>query len=63
MPVGDWQFWIVTAAGMLGLWMIIKPFVPKRNKQTGCAHCASGTAASRKKRSAKVSLTVNSNQV
>lgn len=63
MPVGNWQFWIVTIAGLYALWMIIKPFLPRRNKQTGCTHCASGAASSRKKRGAKVSLTVNNNQV
>ena len=62
MPIGDWQFWIVTLAGLLGLWLIVKPFMPRRSKQTGCAHCASGTAASRKKRGAKVSLTVNNSR-
>lgn len=63
MPVSDWQFWIVTLAAVYGLWRVIKIFLPRKDKQAGCTHCASGAAASRKKRGAKVSLTVNNNQV
>lgn len=62
MPLGDWQFWIVTLVAGLGLWTIVRTVWPKRNK-TGCSHCASGSAAATKKRPAKVSLTIDRKRV
>lgn len=57
MPLGDWQFWVVTIIGLVGLWLVIKPLLPSRNKaDDGCTHCASGSAA--KKKSRRVALTV-----
>jgi len=62
MPIGDWQFWIVTLVAGLGLWKLVRTFWPKR-KTTGCTHCASGSAASAKKRPSKVSLTIDNRRV
>jgi hypothetical protein len=28
LPVGDWQFWVVTAAAAAGLWYVLKELVP-----------------------------------
>lgn len=30
MPLGDWQFWVVTALAALGLWVLIRMFLPKK---------------------------------
>lgn len=30
MPIGDWQFWIVTAACVVGLIVVVRPFFPRR---------------------------------
>ena len=30
MPVGDWQFWVVTIVSLLGAWLIVRPFLPAR---------------------------------
>ncbi len=57
MPFGDWQFWIVTLLGLWGLYLVVKPFLPKKNKSQGCTHCASGAAA-QKKPTRRVSITV-----
>ncbi len=28
-PIGDWQFWLVTACALAGAWFVVKPFLPK----------------------------------
>jgi len=28
-PIGDWQFWLVTAIALTGAWFVVKPFLPK----------------------------------
>ncbi|MDX2115680.1 MAG: hypothetical protein SFZ24_08685 [Planctomycetota bacterium] len=28
VPVGDWQFWVVTAAALLGAWWIWRSVLP-----------------------------------
>lgn len=30
MPWSDWQFWVVTALATLGLWVLIRMFIPKK---------------------------------
>ncbi len=57
MPIGDWQFWIVTLLGLAGAWFIIKPFLPGKSKSGSCPSCASGTA-SKKKKGQRVGLTI-----
>ena len=44
LPLGDWQFWAVTAAALLGVWLISKRLVaPKSNHGGGaCSNCALG---------------------
>ena len=63
MPFGDWQFWVVTIIGLVGLWLVIKPLLPRKAKDDGCPHCASGAAASRKKKGRRVALTVERKHV
>jgi hypothetical protein len=57
LPWTDWQFYVVTGAGVAGLWMLWRVIGPTRRKQAGsCPTCSSGSAASARKR--KTSLTV-----
>ncbi len=30
MPIGDWQFWIVSALGLAALYFVVRPFIPRR---------------------------------
>jgi hypothetical protein len=30
MPWGDWQFWVVTALALSGLWVLVRMFIPKK---------------------------------
>jgi flagellar biosynthesis/type III secretory pathway M-ring protein FliF/YscJ len=32
MPVGDWQFWVVTVLAILAAWFIIRPILRKRRR-------------------------------
>ncbi|MEE4298943.1 MAG: hypothetical protein V2J24_05840 [Pseudomonadales bacterium] len=32
MPIGDWQFWVVTAIAVAGFWLLVKPFLELRGK-------------------------------
>lgn len=61
MPVGDWQFWVVTFLGLGGLYFLIRPFLPGNKNSGSCPNCASGTAA--QKKSHRVSLTVERKHV
>lgn len=50
----DWQFLVVTAAALWGVWILLRPFLPRRRKEeeegaaAACPRCtASGSCASR----------------
>lgn len=49
VPVHDWQFWVVTAAALWGVFTLVRTVWPKRKKSgegaPPCPRCASGTAA------------------
>lgn len=62
MPFDDWQFWVVTIAGLVGLCLVVRPLLPSK-KRSGCPGCATGSAAMAKKRPTKVSLTVEKKRV
>ena len=32
MPVGDWQFWVVTALALAGAWIVFRAVAPRRRK-------------------------------
>ena len=49
MPWDDWQFYVVTALALAGLWMIVRTFLPRRR----------GSA----KGKSRVKLTVNRRRV
>lgn len=60
MPWSDPQFWIVTAVAAVGVWLVIRPLLPKRSGSHPCGGCASGAAAQRAK---KTALTVEGKRV
>jgi hypothetical protein len=35
----DWQFLVVTAAALWGLWILVRPFL-RRQEKPGCPNCA-----------------------
>ena len=55
MPYSDWQFWVVTALFLGGLWMIARLFMPPRKNGARCPTCSPGAERTRKRR---VSLTI-----
>ena len=61
MPVSDWQFWVVSLLGLVGLYFLVRPFLPGKTKGGSCPNCASGTAAQKKSR--RVALTVDRKHV
>ena len=39
-PLGDWQFWTVTACAAGAVWMLIQPFLGRGEAPPGpCASC------------------------
>lgn len=47
----DWQFFVVTAVALWGLWTILRQFLPaglfgeaEQEDTSPCGHCAAGTA-------------------
>jgi hypothetical protein len=47
MPIRDWQFWVVTALFIGGLWLIVRVVVPAKNRNGKCPTCPSGSAKRR----------------
>ena len=61
VPLGDWQFYVVTALALTSLWLVVKPFVGSRGKgDGGCHTCGGGAAATRRKR---VTMTIRGRRV
>lgn len=44
LPLGDWQFWAVSAAALAGAWLALRPLVAAKRKPSGgaCSNCALG---------------------
>jgi hypothetical protein len=44
-PLGDWQFWAVTASAAGAVWVLLRPFLASGERAGGgpCSHC--GVAA------------------
>lgn len=53
-PVDNWQFWVVSAAAVVGVFMVLKPWWPWR-KSEGCDSCGS---KSTRQRAPRVRLTL-----
>lgn len=45
-PVGDWQFYIVTLVAIGALFLVVRPFWPRR-KKPGCGGCGITAPATR----------------
>ena len=54
MPLGDWQFWIVSVLGLAGLAYVLKMFLPRKRK--ACSGCGPGPIARR--RAGRTTLTI-----
>jgi len=67
MPWRDWQFWLVSALAIWGLWVLARPFIPRRKSagddEPACPNCASGSSASKKKTARRVALTVDRRRI
>ena len=52
MPWNDWEFWIVTTLALMGVIVLLRPFLPKRKgtSDASCPNCASGSAAAKPRR-------------
>ncbi len=55
MPLGDWQFWIVSVLGLAGLAFVLKMFLP-RKRRGACSGCGTGPIARR--RAGRTTLTI-----
>ncbi len=67
MPWLDWQFYLVSLIGLVGLWFLVRPFLPSAGRDDGsgggaCPGCGSGKAAQRAKKK-KASLTLEGTPV
>ncbi len=64
MPWRDPQFWIVTMLALAGLWILARPFLPRKAPADGsipsCPGCASGSATSKPRR---VALTIDKKRI
>ena len=51
-PVGDWQFWTVTASAAGAVWLLVRPFLADRRKAPGgsCADCTAGACGAARSR-------------
>lgn len=61
LPLGDWQFYVVTAAMLGAIWLVMRPFLPRHGGSAGCPNCADGASA--KKRPPKTELTIDGKRV
>ena len=39
LPLGDWQFYVVTILGLAGVLLLVRPFLPSRRTRSGCRGC------------------------
>ncbi len=61
LPLGDWQFYVVTGAALGAIWLIIRPFLPRKGGSTSCPNCADGAASKQRRR--KTGLTVEGRRI
>lgn len=48
LPLGDWQFYVVTGAALGAIWLIVRPLLSRKDS-SGCPNCADGAASSRRR--------------
>ena len=34
LPYDEWQFYVVTVVALAGLWLLVRPFLPRRHGRT-----------------------------
>lgn len=61
LPLHDWQFYVVTAAMLGAIWLVIRPLLPRKDGTVGCPNCADGVAS--KKRAHRTDLTINRKRI
>lgn len=52
LPLDDWQFYVVTAAGLAAAWLVIRPLLPRRGALPSCPNCADASPRRRRTRTA-----------
>jgi len=58
MPWRDWEFWIVTTLAVVGVIVLLRPFIPRRKgSDASCPNCATGSASAKPRRA---TLTIES---
>ncbi len=58
LPLDQWQFYVVTAVALAGVWALLRPFLRRGRSgasSAGCGGCASGSTSTRRR---AVSLTI-----
>ena len=52
MPLDQWQFYIVTAVALAGVWALVRPFLRRGGAGgaggSGCGGCASGSSSGKR---------------
>lgn len=61
LPLGDWQFYVVTGAALGAVWLVVRPLLPSKSGSASCPNCADGAAS--KKRPRKTGLTVEGRRI
>ncbi|MGA1018609.1 MAG: hypothetical protein ACO3YY_11580 [Phycisphaerales bacterium] len=59
LPVGDWQFWVVTAIALTGAVLVVRPLLPSRSSTPPpCGGCGGASRRSPSGASVKATLTI-----
>lgn len=49
LPLDDWQFYVVSAACIAAVWLIVRPLLPRGGGSPSCSNCGD-VASSRRRR-------------
>ena len=64
IPIGDWQFWLVTLVAIAALVAVVRPLFPRRKgSNAACPGCPSGAAKSDTPQVKRVDLTIGGKRV
>ena len=59
LPLGDWQFWVVTAIALAGVVLVVRPLLPSsKSSPPPCTGCGGAGGGPRRSRAAKATLTI-----
>lgn len=47
IPVGDWQFWIVSLVALAGVALLVRPLLPSKTPAPACGGCAKSMNAAK----------------